>query len=185
MEELRRLLTLFDKNIIYCLPFVILTLIVIRLLFKNRDTIYTALQVIRWTIIGYTAISLLLFLIGIVLEPEEYTIVNRATGPYAWAYWMMLFAAFILPCSLLNNKLGSKIWYLLLISILMKIGSFFEFYVIILTSISRNYWTEESVWKFDYLYPLLVFAFQGILLAILLIGGIKLWERIKETTNRG
>ena len=111
----------------------------VELIFKNRFETKKVLNLIRWTIIIYTIITFTFYLIGMALNPDEYAFINRATGPYAWAYWIMFFGALILPLTLLIKKLASKFWYVILVAFGMKSGMYFERFVIITTSVHRDY----------------------------------------------
>jgi len=115
-----------DVNFIHCLVPLLLTLILIRLIFKNRFATNKVLNFIKWVKLSYTIITFIFYIIGLILYPDEYAFINRATGSYWLFYWLMLFSARILPFTLLIDKLGTSYWYVLLISVLMKIGMYFE-----------------------------------------------------------
>jgi molybdopterin-containing oxidoreductase family membrane subunit len=66
------------------------------------------------------------------VEYEQYAFLNRATGPYWWAYWsMMTCNVFLSLCGL--KKLRTSIMFSFIISI-VNIGMWFERFVIIVTS---------------------------------------------------
>ena len=94
----------------------------------------------------------------------------------------MFICAIVLPFTLLIKKLASKYLYVLLVAILIKSGAYFERFVIIVTSIHRDYLPpteEKSNWMPFIGYILLVIFLQGFILAILLLGIVELIERIK------
>jgi hypothetical protein len=146
MELYKRLIEIVDANVINCLIPMILTLLFIKLIFKQRFEVKRTLNVIRWIIIIYTVITWSFYLIGMATtnNPEEYAFINRATGPYAWAYWLMFLSALILPLTLLVQKLASNFWYVLLVSFAMKSGIYFERFVIITTTFHGDYIPEDS-----------------------------------------
>jgi molybdopterin-containing oxidoreductase family membrane subunit len=82
------------------------------------------------------------------VEFEQYAFLNRATGPYAWAYWMMMSCNVFSPQFMWFKKLRTSIMFSFFISIVVNIGMWFERFVIIVTSLHRDYlpssWTMFS-----------------------------------------
>ncbi|WP_418509062.1 NrfD/PsrC family molybdoenzyme membrane anchor subunit [Corallibacter sp.] len=82
------------------------------------------------------------------VEYEQYAFLNRATGPYAWAYWMMMSCNVFSPQFMWFKKLRTSIMFSFFISIVVNIGMWFERFVIIVTSLHRDYlpssWTMFS-----------------------------------------
>lgn len=179
MELFDKLIKFIDTNLILCLVPIILTLIIIEFLFKNRFETKKVLNLIRWTIIIYTAITILYSIIGIIGYPDKFAVINRATGPYWIAYWIMLLCALIFPITLLNKKWASKFWYILLVSILVKIGLYFERFVIIVTSYHRDYLPEKGIIEWIELPSngLLLLFLQGFIIAILALGYFKIMKQ--------
>jgi Ni/Fe-hydrogenase subunit HybB-like protein len=70
---------------------------------------------------------------------EQYVFINRATGPYAWAFWTMVFCNAVVPQVLWFKRARVTPALLLPISILINIGMWFERFVIIVTSLHRSY----------------------------------------------
>ena len=70
---------------------------------------------------------------------ERYVFMNRALGSYAWAYWIMVACNVIIPQLLWFKKIRRTILYLYPIVILVNVGMWFERFVIIATSLSRDY----------------------------------------------
>jgi len=185
MELYKRIIEIVDANLIYCLIPIILTLLLVELIFKNRFETKKVLNLIRWTIIFYAIITWTIILIGMALYPKESAFINRATGPYKIAYWIMFLSALILPFTLLVKKLSSKFWYVLLVAFCMKIGVYFERFVIITTSFHRDYQTEngnagltESI-----SFGIGMLFLQGIIIAILTLGVFELIKRKKTGYN--
>lgn len=189
MELYERIIELIDLNLIYCLIPIILTLILVELILKNRFETKKVLNLISWTIILYTIITWTFYLIGMVTteNPEEYAFFNRATGLYAWAYWIMFLSALILPLTLLIKKLRKKFWYVLLVAFLMKSGFYFERYVIIVTSFHRDYLTENGNTEItnSVTSGIGIIFLQGILIAILALGIFEITKRKKTMHNIG
>ena len=82
------------------------------------------------------------------VEYEQYAFLNRATGPYAWAYWAMMTCNVFSPQFMWSKRLRTSIMFSFGISIVVNIGMWFERFVIIVTSLHRDYlpssWTMFS-----------------------------------------
>ena len=82
------------------------------------------------------------------MEYEQYAFLNRATGPYWWAYWSMMTCNVFSPQFMWFKKLRTSIMFSFIISIVVNIGMWFERFVIIVTSLHRDYlpssWTMFS-----------------------------------------
>ena len=82
------------------------------------------------------------------VEYEQYAFYNRVTGPYWWAYWSMMTCNVISPQLFWFKKIRTNIAATFIISIIVNIGMWFERFVIIVTSLHRDYlpssWTMFS-----------------------------------------
>jgi molybdopterin-containing oxidoreductase family membrane subunit len=82
------------------------------------------------------------------VEYEQYAFLNRATGPYWWAYLLMMSCNVFSPQFMWSKKLRTSITFSFIISIVVNIGMWFERFVIIVTSLHRDYlpssWTMFS-----------------------------------------
>ncbi|HET6334829.1 MAG TPA: NrfD/PsrC family molybdoenzyme membrane anchor subunit [Polyangiales bacterium] len=72
-------------------------------------------------------------------EYEKYVFINRATGPYWWAYWTMITCNVISPQLFWFKRFRTSIPVMFAISIVINIGMWFERFVIIVTSLHRDY----------------------------------------------
>ncbi len=70
---------------------------------------------------------------------EEYAFINRMTGPYWWAYWSMMTCNVISPQLFWFKKIRTNLVATFIISIIVNIGMWFERFVIIVTSLHRDY----------------------------------------------
>ncbi len=70
---------------------------------------------------------------------EQYAFMNRAFGPYAWAYWIMMTCNVISPQIMWFKKLRRSITVTFILSIIINIGMWFERFVIIVTSLHRDF----------------------------------------------
>lgn len=69
------------------------------------------------------------------IEYERYAIMNRATGPYWWAYWLQILNIIILPNLLWFKKIRHSAWILPV----LIFSSLIEPMVILITSLHRDY----------------------------------------------
>ena len=86
------------------------------------------------------------------VEYESYCFINRATGPYAWAYWIMMSCNVLSPQFFWFKKIRTSIVATFILSIIVNIGMWFERFVIIVTSLHRDY--LPSSWT--YFHPTIV-----------------------------
>ncbi len=70
---------------------------------------------------------------------EQYAFINRATGPYAWAYWIMMSCNLIAPQVFWFKRLRRNVPLMFVISILVNVGMWFERFVITVISLHRDY----------------------------------------------
>ena len=70
---------------------------------------------------------------------EKFAFINRATGPYWWAYWTMVSCNVISPQIFWFKKLRTNVWVMWVVSIFVNIGMWFERFVITVTSLSRDF----------------------------------------------
>jgi Ni/Fe-hydrogenase subunit HybB-like protein len=82
------------------------------------------------------------------VEYEQYAFINRATGPYWWAYWTMMSCNVISPQLFWVKKWRTSIAFSWVLSIVVNIGMWFERFVIIVTSLHRDY--LPSSWAMFY-----------------------------------
>ena len=80
---------------------------------------------------------------------EQFVFMNRAFGPYAWAYWIMVACNVITPQLFWFKKIRTNIKALFILSIFVNIGMWFERFVIIASSLHRDF--LPSSW--DYYVP--------------------------------
>jgi Ni/Fe-hydrogenase subunit HybB-like protein len=105
------------------------------------------------------------------VDAEQYAFINRATGPYWWAYWSMMTCNVISPQLFWFKKIRTSIVATFALSIVVNIGMWFERFVIIVTSLHRDYlpsswamfyptWADVGVYAFTFgLFFTLFFLF--------------------------
>ncbi len=77
---------------------------------------------------------------------EQYAFANRAFGPLGWSYWIMMSCNLISPQIFWIKSMRRSVVVTFVMSIFVNIGMWFERFVIIVTSLHRDYlpssWTE-------------------------------------------
>lgn len=81
-------------------------------------------------------------------EYEMYAFANRVAGPYWWAYWTMMTCNVISPQLFWFKRIRTSIPISWVLSIVVNIGMWFERFVIIVTSLHRDY--LPSSWAMFY-----------------------------------
>jgi Ni/Fe-hydrogenase subunit HybB-like protein len=95
---------------------------------------------------------------------------NRPTGPYAHTYWMMLTCNVFVPQLLWSRWVRGSVPLLFLISILVNVGMWLERYVIVVTSLHRDFlpssWSmyHGTFWDYSTYYGTL-----GLFLALIFL----------------
>jgi molybdopterin-containing oxidoreductase family membrane subunit len=91
-----------------------------------------------------------LFIAWYGANPYEYDAFfkYRLAGPYGWSYWIMMTCNVVSPQLFWFQKLRRNIGFTFFMSIIVNIGMWFERFVIIVTSIYRDY--VPSSWTMYY-----------------------------------
>ena len=64
---------------------------------------------------------------------------NRMTGPFAWSYWALMLCNVIVPQFLWSKKVRNNLMLLFVISLIVNVGMWLERFVIVVTSLSRDF----------------------------------------------
>jgi molybdopterin-containing oxidoreductase family membrane subunit len=64
---------------------------------------------------------------------------NRFSGPYKHYYWMLILCNILIPQVLWSNKVRSTPWKLFLVALVVNTGMWLERFVIVVTSLQRDY----------------------------------------------
>jgi Ni/Fe-hydrogenase subunit HybB-like protein len=104
------------------------------------------------------------------VEFERYMIVNRMTGPYAPFYWALILCNALVPQALWSKRVRANPLVLFVIAIIVNIGMWLERFIIIITSLTRDF--LPSSW--DMYYPTvwdvtLLFGTIGLFLTMLFL----------------
>jgi len=70
---------------------------------------------------------------------EQFAFLNRAFGNFAWAYWTMIFCNVLSPQVFWFKKMRTNVWVIFVVGIIVNVGMWFERFVIICTSLTRDF----------------------------------------------
>jgi molybdopterin-containing oxidoreductase family membrane subunit len=70
---------------------------------------------------------------------EHFAFVNRALGPLAWGFWVMVLCNVFVPQLLWSGRVRSSVAAVFVISLLVNVGMWFERFIIIVTSLGRDF----------------------------------------------
>src|SRR5436190_787807 len=113
---------------------------------------------------------------------ERYMIWNRMHGPYAAYYWALILCNIITPQFLWIKKIRGNLLWLWLISIVVSIGMWLERFVIVVTSLHRDYlpssWGmyQPTQWDWAMFVGSLGFFFALLFLFIRFLPMISIFE---------
>jgi molybdopterin-containing oxidoreductase family membrane subunit len=113
---------------------------------------------------------------------ERFMIWNRMHGPYAMYYWALILCNGLTPQFLWFKKIRSNLLYLFLISIVVSIGMWLERFVIVVTSLHRDFlpssWGmyQPSQWDWAMFLGTIGFFFALLFLFIRFLPMISIFE---------
>jgi len=91
------------------------------------------------TMVGY-AYAMEFFIAWYGANPYEgFTFINRAFGNYAWAYWIMISCNVITPQFFWFKGVRNNTTFVWILSLFVNVGMWFERFVIICTSLTRDF----------------------------------------------
>ncbi|MCL4811822.1 MAG: polysulfide reductase NrfD [Vicinamibacteraceae bacterium] len=70
---------------------------------------------------------------------EQFVFLNRAAGPFAWAYWTMVACNVLVPQLLWFRGVRHNMALVFVLSLFVNVGMWFERFVIIVTSLHRDF----------------------------------------------
>lgn len=123
---------------------------------------------------------------------EQFAFTNRAFGPYSPAFWTMITANVVIPQLLWSRRVRRSLPLLFIISLVVNVGMWFERYVIVVTSLHRDYipaaWGYYNPTFFDwgtYIGTIgLFFALMFLFIRVLpLISIFEMRELVAETAR--
>ena len=120
---------------------------------------------------------------------EKYVFLNRAMGPYAWSYWIMVSCNVLVPQIFWWRYARRSIPIMFVVSLLVNVGMWFERFVITVTSLHRDFipanWGQYawSFWDTAILVGSFGMFFTLFLLYLRFIPAISIAE-VKTVLNR-
>ena len=70
---------------------------------------------------------------------ERFAFINRAMGPFAWAYWTMIICNVVIPQLFWFKRIRQHLLIVWILSILVNVGMWFERFVIIVISLHKDF----------------------------------------------
>jgi Ni/Fe-hydrogenase subunit HybB-like protein len=85
---------------------------------------------------------------------EYFMMWNRMFGPMGWSYWTLITCNIALPQLLWSRKLRKSVAFTFIMSMIINTGMYFERFVIVITSLTRDYlpssWGTYRATRWDY-----------------------------------
>ena len=132
---------------------VLTLMLVTRKLFKLEDYItiehiesMNKIILLTGTIVGVAYLTELFIAWYSGYVYEQFAFFNRALGPYWWSYFGMMFCNVVSPQLFWKKSWRRNIWLTFFLSIIINIGMWFERFVIIATTLARDY--LPSSWSY-------------------------------------
>ncbi|MCI0694892.1 polysulfide reductase NrfD [candidate division KSB1 bacterium] len=115
-------------------------------------------------------------------EYEWYMMTNRWTGPYAPYYWALIFCNLLVPQLLWFERFQSSVPWLFFISVVVSIGMWLERFVIVVTSLHRDFLPSSwgmyypTVWDWATFIGTLGLFFTLIFIFVRVLPAISIFE---------
>ncbi len=146
----------------------VLTLVLVtRKMFKLEDYVtidhielMNIIIIVTGSIVGIAYITELFISWYSGVEVEQYAFMNRATGPYWWAYATMMTCNVVSPQLFWIKKIRRSLTATFILSIVVNIGMWFERFVIIMTSLHRDYLPSSWVMFYPTRYDVGTYLFS-------------------------
>ncbi|NVJ47042.1 MAG: polysulfide reductase NrfD [Cytophagia bacterium] len=145
---------------------VLTLMLVTRAVFKLQD--YITLEhielmniviIVTGSIVGIAYITEFFIAWYSGVPAEQYAFYNRMQGPYWWAYWSMMTCNVISPQLFWFKKIRTSIAATFILSIIVNIGMWFERFVIIVTSLHRDFLPSSWAMFYPTVYDMGVYLF--------------------------
>src|SRR5690348_8640097 len=79
---------------------------------------------------------------------ERYMMFNRAFGPYGWLFWLLILSNVLIPQALWSRRVRTNPVLLFCVALSVNIGMWLERFVIVITSLHRDF--VPSIWRMYY-----------------------------------
>jgi molybdopterin-containing oxidoreductase family membrane subunit len=113
---------------------------------------------------------------------EQYMILNRMTGPYAFWYWLLIFCNAVAPQVLWFEKAQNSVPVLFIVAIIVSIGMWLERFIIVVTSLHRDFMPSSwgmyypTVWDWATYLGTIGMFFMLIFLFVRVMPSISIFE---------
>ncbi|SOE22073.1 quinol:cytochrome c oxidoreductase quinone-binding subunit 1 [Spirosomataceae bacterium TFI 002] len=121
-------------------------MLIIRVVFKMEDyisiehiSLMNKIITVTGSIVGVAYITEFFIAAYSGVQYESYAFINRATGPLWWSYAMMMTCNVLSPQVFWIKSVRESIVWSFVIAVVVNIGMWFERFVIIVTSLHRDY----------------------------------------------
>ena len=168
--------------------FISVLVVWIATLFKKIDA-HNAKSILKWTMIGYACLVMVNYLLLFAeswfggVEFSGFGFEESDSIGYWLFFWFMMIANTLLPFILLLKKNGNQIILLLFVAISMNFGWLFEWFVIVVTNVHRDYipagWgSVHSIHFFP--NDNVMYLLRGLILGIVVVGVGNVMRRFQE-----
>ena len=119
--------------------------------------------------------------------------INRALGPYAWSYWVLIACNIVTPQCLWFQSIRHSVPLLFVVSLIVNVGMWLERFVIVVISLHRDFLPSSwkmyypTAWDFTHLVGSIGLFFTLLFLFIRLLPMISIFELrslVHETKER-
>ena len=101
---------------------------------------------------------------------EKAMMVNRAFGPYGWIFWSLILFNVIVPQALWSKRVRTNTVVLFFIALSVNLGMWVERFVIVITSLSRDFTPSAARMYFPTVWDLAtLFGSLGLFLTLLFL----------------
>jgi Ni/Fe-hydrogenase subunit HybB-like protein len=113
---------------------------------------------------------------------EQFAFINRAFGPFWWAYWTMVSCNVLIPQLFWFKKCRTNPYIIIVLCIFVNIGMWFERFVIIATSLTRTWlpsswhYFKPTIWDISTLIGSFGLFFTLFLLFIRFLPAVAMFE---------
>jgi len=152
VKELGDLLNLIDDYLIKGMFISVLVVVLNRVISKNRETYANAIKIVKNVLIANAVFTLNYFMIDTFFsETDVYSgILNRATGPYWFFFWIIFSTRSIFPFALLHDKLGANIYFIFFLAVFMNTTWLFESYTVHMAGMTPVYIHDANAGNLPY-----------------------------------
>ena len=142
---------------------------------------------------GY-AMEAFISLVYAANDYEHFMMTNRMFGPYGWSYWTLVLTNILIPQLLWFRRIRRSIGMLFLISMSINVGMWLERFVIVVTSLHRDFMPSSwgmyypTIWDFGLFIGTLGFFLTMMLLFVRGLPAISIAEMrllvVRKETSR-